>query len=1008
MFENLWFWTSWPKKEKILLSILLVLLVGAGVYLVAAYLSGGSFVLDWLEQSVSEPLRVLYDRFNVGLYEFSIFADNYVIVKSFNSSDIHINLAAAYVFLAIFFLAMLFLLALASTTSRFYFILFGAFFMLMLVVMKLENILLFGWYQKETFFLTAAIFLLPAYYLHAFRPQMHFIKRFLIFLAIGVLVALTFHFFAEVDKPFFYLVSYGVAAPLLISVVFILMIGFEVLKSFLTIATKSTFGDGRTNFTHFAILSVIYMGVLTFIFLYNEGYVSWKIIFIDAVWLLLAATIAGFWGFKRKEETYAHIFHFKPVGACVYLTLAIICFSTFAYFFASAIDPFIDVLKDAVIFSQLAYSIIFFVYVLANFFPAMMEGLQVYKIIYKPRFMPYATAVIAALVGVMAFFFLADKAAYYQTLGGYYISLANLHSVQNDDIVAEEYYKLSNIYGRQTHFGNFALAKMAQKDGEILAAENYLVQSIKRNPTEFAFADLANIYEEQSDFFDGLFVLKHGVNYFPDSGPLSINLGKLLSQTDILDSAAYFYLKGAEKSISSTAGLGNIYSLYALANLEMEKDSLKKLIDDIELFPVENNLMVIAAQKNYEGLQFDYPISFKNGISMDRLIYNFNTMLYYPAKVDSATWQSFEHFYDGISSVRFKEELEYAFALAFAKNHNTIAAIRLFNRLNGPDAYGYKKYDLLMAQYFMKYGAPLQALDHYEGTFQYYGGHVLAEMGLALMEAGKLQEARNFWRRVIEKNDSVTAGVATEMLEIIRYEDFKEIIDEDDYVKYNFLRFRHEELSFDEHEGLVLSLENFNLQSAAYIELLALFIREEMYADASRIVDKVSISLLEEEYLVDQYLKQLVLLYVAIEDKASLEKLLPQLKSREKALRPYYALAQAFYFELAGYYNKAEDLYEKLGAMDAFCEECIIKSATYLEKNGQNDMQAYQILVNAIGINKYSVSLNKAYIQKAIELGLESYADDVTEKMKSVLPGRKYREFEKYVERVKVQNVEEW
>src|SRR5690606_31301236 len=176
----------------------------------------------------------------------------------------------------------------------------------------------------------------------------------------------------------------------------------------------------------------------------------------------------------------------------------------------------------------------------------------------------------------------------------------------------------------------------------------------------FAFADLARTYENRSAFFDALFVLKHGINYFPNSGPLTINLGKLLSVTNILDSAAYFYLEGARYRVSEEAGLGNLYSLYALADLKMRIDSYTILLSEDAPLPVENNLMVTAAQKGYHDLAFRYPVKFEAGISIDQLIYNFNTMLYTPQKVDSGTWKAFINFYDETNSVAFREELEYA------------------------------------------------------------------------------------------------------------------------------------------------------------------------------------------------------------------------------------------------------------------------------------------------------------------------------------------------------------
>lgn len=121
-----------------------------------------------------------------------------------------------------------------------------------------------------------------------------------------------------------------------------------------------------------------------------------------------------------------------------------------------------------------------------------MENKRVYKIMYKPATFPYGTAQILGTIATMAFFLNAAMFPFYQGVGGYYNGIGDLHWLDKDHFVAEQYYKLGDQYGYNNHRSNYALGTLARMQQDEVLAPFYFREALAKNPIPYALVNLSN------------------------------------------------------------------------------------------------------------------------------------------------------------------------------------------------------------------------------------------------------------------------------------------------------------------------------------------------------------------------------------------------------------------------------------------------------------------------------------------------------------------------------------
>lgn len=987
MKNSNFFWQHWSVFEKRLYLSLLGLLVLTVLFFTASYYNGSSLIIEWLHKTGLKTVVILFDNYHVGLYDFPIKAESLAITQSFVPSDLIIREWPATILLVVFSLGLVVLLALITTLNRFWYLASMGIFAALLIFLKLDMLHFFGAYNKVGLIVAFLLFYPVSYYFQYTSPSASLSKRLSLFLIAMILLVLFVSFFADVNHKVIHTVNYGIYVPLVIAVIFIFMVGHEVISTLLKAISGTGKNVGKNHLFHFLLLSVLYLLNVLLVYLRNSRQVDLGIYIIDSFWLLLIAAVAGIWGFQDRESTYAGIFPFKPIGGLLYLTLATISFTTIAYFFLSGNDSFIEVIEDAITFSQLGYGVIFIIYILANFFPLLYDNIGMAKVMYKPRHMPYFTARLMGFIAVMGLFLMSGKIAYHQAIAGYYSGIGDIYYINQEAPAAKEYYKLANNFSATSHRANFALASIEKNEGNTGTALNYLLTSVKKNPTEYAFAGIADIYSSHNKYFDALFTLRKGIETFPESGPLNNNLGLTFAETDILDSTFYFLGQAQKLSATSNIAVTNLLAIFASENLPIRGDSLQELAQKTKYLPLANNLQVLASVRQTR-VEDSFSIKFTAGNTdeTEQILYNYNKLLTHSELLDTGYWSQLAGFYNASSDYWMQEQLTLAGALAaFATGEKTTAFNTFHGLLNQTDT-KIALYSGYLGRMSLASGAPKLAVQHFERAIANGNQGVFQEYAFALTESGDYTKALNMWKYLAGNENGDLVQLATGMIKLLSAKDVKEMLKENPLSQYNFIRYRSAEMDKTNIDAFILSIENNNFRAACWLEMSKKKLKAGNTGEANEYLQRLESTPFNNPYLRTSYLKLQILLQIQNGNVEELRALLKDTEPGDKMLKCYLELAHAWLKARSGASLDADGLYKSVGYKDPFFEPAVLEAAAYFSDIRNDNQIAYDLLLNAANINIYSLEIQKAYILQCLRIGMNQYAEEAMNELKLFAP----------------------
>lgn len=971
-------------------------------YLIS-WISGAYWVIDWDMQTLVKPVQVLIDRVNVGLYDFPVRAENYVILQNFIAGPIQIPVWSAYVFWAFFWFALICILGILPSLSRFWFYAGILAFTGILITLRLENLLLFGDHTKAAMVISLIGYFLPSYYFHAFGKHVHYLWRVLTFALITAALLSFFSWQAAVEKPIFHLISYSIYTPLVLSVVFILMTAHEIMAAFLYLVSSGTTLKSKKSVMHFLLIGLIYLINIVLVYLYNRKMIEWNPGIISAFWILPLSAILGIWGFRHRESVYSSMFPFLPTGAILYMAMAIICLTTTAYGFATSNDALLSVIQDAVIYSQIGYGIIFIVYVLANFFPLLMQNARVYKVVYQPRNMPFFTSRFASMIFVLALVLLSDKKAYYHSFAAYYNSVADLFLVVKDPVMAEEYYKLAEIYDPKGHRPNYALSSMARTIGNNTAELNFLSMAVEKRPSAQAYANIGRAFSDRDNFFDALFALRIGVEKFPEEGRLLNNLGNQYAESNLTDSAYYYLTEAQLYRKSRDAASANIYGLLSIKDLSIKRDTLAHLLKETEYIAGRNNLMVLAS-----GLQIPAgeAVNLQFEARPDQLVYIYNQLLNRPALADSAFWNSFIQFYQERGSQWFRDNIAFAASLASILNGNTAQGYLQLEQKFAQEPENRAYLGNLTGWLLLKNKAPLLAARYFrhavaQGAVQAWPG-----LGLALAEAGMADSARAVWQKVLQIPDISVHPMAMEMLQAFETKDIRALSELTEREKYNYLRYRWKEFEPEALKALLSGFVNEEIKLRLIIDIAEVLLSEGRLAEARPLIALAGESDFLHGTLLNRFLAMGIHQYIIEEDTENLARLIQSLEGDQRGIEAWYELAEVYLKSKQRGPDSLSPEFESIGYKNPFFEVAVLTSVSHLQMH--DTYKAYDVLGQAVRINEYSLRLQQSFIWMSAELGLRAYAREALEKLSTFADASFVENTRVRMEEIILQREDDW
>ncbi len=987
------FWNTWDKPVKNFYRVLLSIFCISILVYVFTYFMGSSYIINWEIETSVNPVKTLFETYRLGIFDFPITIENYVISQGFVASELQVNEWPAYLLLIWLGIFISIMLSLISGLSRFWFVVAVGIVAAIFVGLKLDHLLLFNYYEKIGLVIAFILYLPSLYYFHFVNKEVGLIPRFITHFMATIIFAFIIYFYSNVEFPFLHLVNYGIYVPLILTILFAFMVGYEIVGSLLRVITSGALVGDKNGLIHFLIIGIVFLLNALVVLLLNTKILEADLYVIGSFWLLTIASIIGVWGYRVKEITYEGMFPFYPFGAFLFICLAITSHLTISYFFISGNDSFVEVVEDVIIYTQLGFSTMFVVYVIANFFDLLRKNMNVGKVLYKPKRMPYFISRFAGAVMILSLFFRFNMISYYQSVAGYYSGIGDLYLIAEDHLSASEYYKLSNIYSGTSHRANYALATLEKRNENHTEELGYLKQAVGKNPTEFAYANLAVKYMESKRYFEAIFTLQDGLMDFPNNGILMNNLGLAYMEIDNIDSAFYYLERSGDDQNTKNESATNIYALLRLKDLSIKSDTLEYLLKESTYLAEMNNLVVLAndlhriAEDGGE-VHFGDPENEK----IEQLIYNYNKVLNNPALVDSAYLKQAQVFYDSSSTSWFQDNINLANALAFYRQGVLTKSFQILNHLaiQNPE----KEYYSLLGKLAFAQNANGLAVDYFKSAFQNGRLEIAPELAFAYMENGELDKAAFVWKQIKQSGDTLNMSMANKMIKIIEANELQDVESEDTETIFSFLAYRYHEFDLEKLKGVVLNMDNEDIKVLGFLRLFDAYLELDQTQRAFELLQQVGeLNISRRDVLEEINLAQCKYAY-HIGDIEMMQRLELNLKSDDAEVKNYIQLFKNLENIKSASTNELIPYFKKMGYENPFFEPGVFESIQFFNDTVEDADLAYEILLNAVSINPFSLELNKAYALQCLKVGLKSYALDTKEELKTMMPSVMFEIFE--------------
>lgn len=759
------FWSDWTVSLQWGFKVLGILTFG----LLAAFLTiewgGFSPFYHWKITGYLEHISFPIFSNHSPLLESTIYTDVPIVLqKVFGGSKIPSNIYS-YAYLIILYIGLAGCLTIATFLKRFWYFLSMGLWMLLMVMSGIGKIGLFGFYEEVPIAIVGLLYLPLSYYFNAIHDHISIGRRFFAFLGTVGIMLLMFYFGSSYDAPLLFLIRFSYLPAAIMSIIFIMIIGHEIVYGILTLTTPYT-KSSTNNTKHFILLSLIYLLNLVALYSHKAGYLDWDIYYINEFAVFAISCILGLWGIRSRKQRYEGILPFYPYAAFLYIGMALITVATFAFQAWQANDPYIEAMQNFILYSHIGFGFMFFFYIIGNFINHLKQNLPVHQFAYVEDNFPYISARLAGLIIVAALFFRAHYASFYLLIAGYYNGLADLNLHLDKKAAASYYYKESTAHSRHNHHANFQLSQAEEKTEKRI---EYLSKSTQKQSTPYAYASLGKCYENNSQFFDALFTYQEGLKKFPKNWALQNNLALLYNKTNVADSAVYYLEKSTPGSWKASVIQSNRMAIQAVHGLTQGYEGDEK---NLNRFDIQSNTLACQLiAKDTSALDF---ISEPSSAALNLYTYSYlkNLGVYCFKNGLPQFLNIVDRYLKAPENASFSNELYSIKACNLYRVGRVSEAFEMIHQLKNLDEELSGKWDCLLGKWCMELDAPLQASQYFEMAREAGYPRATADLACAYQSTDRSSVAQFLIRKEIATDTTSTTHTTTgweELLQMIAH-----------------------------------------------------------------------------------------------------------------------------------------------------------------------------------------------------------------------------------------------
>lgn len=512
-------------------------LILAVVALLAFYFFFPGISMPVSPTSVSEMVKIPLDFLDLHVHRYLLETENYLIFQSFESLPPVTFPGLTLTFGLSVWLLMGIGLTLISLFDRMQFVLSMGLVIILLTLSGVNGLNIGGINTNLATMILLAGFVVPAALIHTFFFHWGIGRRVMVILPVALLTLPLLLWLGEAPSGEL-LVSENLSMLAMgVAALFMLYIGHAVVSSAYVLLAKLNRGVGLKISWHISIITLIYLLLFLFLLLRITGNVHLDITIPPVQVLILLVGTLGYFETKRKIHQIKQPYAFAAVGEGLYLVGFAITVLAFWKAGFSSNRPMTDFLSHIFIYSQLAFGLLFYAYLMANFGSLMNRGEQVEKVLFKPKFFAYYHMRIGSMLAMLSMVLFADGIIGVQVNAASTNISADYYYATNRTREASILYEYSWERYRRNEKAINAVAHFAIANKQPTTATNTLLRSFSNSPSVNDILLLSSSLQQDGNHAEAFTVLDKGLGYFPNNPFLLNNIALFHSRNNRAEEA---------------------------------------------------------------------------------------------------------------------------------------------------------------------------------------------------------------------------------------------------------------------------------------------------------------------------------------------------------------------------------------------------------------------------------------------------------------------------------------
>src|SRR5690606_15289693 len=418
-------------------------------------------------------------------------------------------------------------LVLISLFNRMQFVISMGLIIFLLTLVGVNGLHIGGLNTNLATIILMAGLVLPSAIIHTFFLDWSLGRRAAVILPLAVLTLPVMLWLGEANQGSLLIAENLSIFGLAVAALFMLYIGHAGISSLFVGLAKLNRGVGLKISWHITILSLIYLLFFLFLLLRVTGNVQWDLPVPPTVLLFLVVGILGYFETKRKIAQIEQPYSFSAVGEGLYLIGFAITALVFWKADLSSNRPMLDFLDHVFIYSQLAFGLLFYAYLMSNFSSLMNKGNQIEAVLFKPKFFAYYHMRIGAMLALLSIVVFADGIIGVQVNAASTNASADYYYATGRNREASILYEYAWDRYRRNEKAMNSLVHLTLADQQPTAAVNTLLRSFENSPSVNDILLLSSLLQQNGNEAGAFSVLEKGLSIFLENPHLLNNMSVL-------------------------------------------------------------------------------------------------------------------------------------------------------------------------------------------------------------------------------------------------------------------------------------------------------------------------------------------------------------------------------------------------------------------------------------------------------------------------------------------------